>query len=43
MNENEIVKIKYKNYKNEISFRYILPIKILYEPNMWHKVPQWIL
>jgi len=37
------VKILYRNYRHEVSWRTISPIRIYYGENKWHKGPQWFL
>lgn len=37
------VRIRYCNYRGEISGRLILPHKIRFGSNQWHPVEQWLL
>lgn len=43
LNEDSVVRIKYKNYRGEVGFRDILPKKIWYGSTDWHKDEQWLL
>ncbi|MCL2211370.1 MAG: hypothetical protein FWB95_05555 [Treponema sp.] len=39
----QTVKILYKNYKNEVGYRTIIPKSIDFTATEWHKEEQWIL
>lgn len=41
--ENQIIEFTYKNYRNEISERKVIPIRIYFGATDYHKEPQWIL
>lgn len=41
--EQQTVVIAYTNYRNEASVRQIIPKKIYFGSNQWHKEPQWLL
>ena len=43
MENIEIVKILYTNWKNETRYRLIKPISIEFKSTEWHKEEQWIL
>ncbi len=43
MENKEIVKILYTNWKNETRYRLIKPISIEFKSTEWHKEEQWIL
>lgn len=43
MNENQIIKICYTNYRGETSIREILPIRIWFGVTEWHKEEGWLL
>ena len=43
MENQEIVKILYTNWKNETRYRLIKPISIEFKSTEWHKEEQWIL
>lgn len=43
MEENEIVKILYTNWKDETAYRNIIPKNIEFKSTEWHKQEQWIL
>ena len=43
MENKEIVKILYTNWKNETRYRLIKPIRIEFKSTEWHKEKQWIL
>lgn len=40
---NKTVRIKYINYKNDVSWRLITPEKLQFGISEWHKEPQWLL
>lgn len=42
-NTSKRIKFKYKNYRNEISWRTIEPIEIRFGSTEWHNEPQWLL
>jgi len=37
------IKVKYKNYKNEISIRTIIPLRVHYGNTQFHPENQWLL
>ncbi len=39
----KIIEFKYKNYKNEISWRRVEPISIEFKSTEYHPQEQWIL
>ena len=41
--DEQEVKIVYTNWKGETSIRRIIPQKISFGNNEWHKIPQWLL
>jgi len=41
--EDKQVSIIYTNYKGIISYRSIIPKKIIFSSNKWHKEQQWLL
>ena len=43
MEEVKIVTIVYTNYKGETGIRKILPMKIFFDHNEWHKEDQWLM
>lgn len=43
MGEKVTVKIKYKNYRGEISNRNITPFRIRFTVNKYHTERQWLL
>jgi len=43
MDEKEIVKILYTNWKGETAYRNIIPKNIEFKSTEWHKQEQWIL
>jgi predicted DNA-binding transcriptional regulator YafY len=42
MNEQQI-RICYTNYRGETSIRTVVPQKIIFGSNEWHKEPQWLM
>lgn len=42
-NKNAILKFKYKNYKEQISNREVLPMDIKYTKTQYHPEEQWFL
>lgn len=43
MNNEKKIRIIYTNYRNETNIREIIPLKIWFGHNEWHKDDQWIL
>ena len=43
MNEKEIVTIVYTNYKGKTAVRKIIPKRIMFSHNEWHKEDQWLM
>ena len=43
MSENNTVTIIYTNWRGETAERTIIPIKIWFGSNEWHKEEQWLL
>ncbi|MDO4282037.1 MAG: hypothetical protein Q4D02_00185 [Clostridia bacterium] len=43
MEEDKKVKILYKNWKGNVAYREIIPIKVEFKSTEWHKEEQWIL
>ncbi|PIN75384.1 hypothetical protein COV18_04310 [Candidatus Woesearchaeota archaeon CG10_big_fil_rev_8_21_14_0_10_37_12] len=43
INENKKVQITYTNYKGETSQRNIIPLRLIFSSNEWHKEEQWLL
>lgn len=41
--DNQVVTIRYKNYRGEISTRRIVPKKIWFGSNEYHPGEQWLL
>lgn len=41
--DNQVVTIRYKNYRGEISTRRIVPKKIWFGSNEYHPEEQWLL
>ncbi|OIO49647.1 MAG: hypothetical protein CO042_02540 [Parcubacteria group bacterium CG_4_9_14_0_2_um_filter_41_8] len=41
--DNKEIKILYTNWKGETTIRRIIPKKIVFESNEWHKEEQWCL
>ena len=39
----QIVTIRYTNYRGETSVRRIIPIEIRFVSTEWHPAPQWVL
>ena len=43
MEEKQVVKILYTNWKGETAYRNIIPKNIEFKSTEWHKQEQWIL
>jgi hypothetical protein len=41
--KEQVIKIVYTNYKGETSIRSLIPEKIYFGSNEWHKEPQWLI
>ncbi len=37
------IRIRYKNYKGEVAVRLIVPLRIFYGSNEYHKTDQWLI
>ena len=40
---SQAVRILYRNYRNEVAVRCILPVRVWFGPTEWHPEPQWLL
>lgn len=43
VNQNEIVKVQYTNWKGITSKRLIVPVRVFFGENEYHPEPQWLL
>lgn len=43
INEDEVVSIKYTNYRGITDYRRILPVRMWFGSTEWHKKDQWLL
>lgn len=43
MDKNKIITIDYTNYRGERGKRSIIPQKIFFDSNEWHREKQWLL
>lgn len=41
--KEEIVKLRYKNWKGEVKVRTVWPMRIWYGSTEYHKDPQWLM
>jgi predicted DNA-binding transcriptional regulator YafY len=42
-NLKKSIKLKYLNYRGEISWRHVMPIEIRFGRSSWHNDDQWLL
>lgn len=40
---DQVVAIRYTNYRGETAVRRIIPMEICYKSTVWHPEPQWVL
>lgn len=43
MDQEEVIKIVYTNYRGETAIRQIIPKRIWFGSTDWHPEPQWLL
>ena len=43
LNRHQAVTVKYKNWRNEVAERTIIPIQLVWGSTEWHPHEQWLL